>query len=241
MALGYSTEGVLTSNFFGGSLQNPITSHSLSIGQQADALGGAVGLNAGIFKQFTSRVTWAQGAYAFQVDLGSDVHLGLGGSAGILQYGFRPDSDTGGQSARSETKFDAAAGIFLRSTNVWGGVSMTHIPQPTFSLLSGNYNRALYFSGGGRIYLGGDFSLQPNAQFVRVVAANLLNVNITGDVNETLQAGVTMSRYLNSGSLTRFGGNVSARLANKVDVFFGFLTNPKQAPNFEGGLRLTLD
>lgn len=239
-AINHLTEGVLTSNFFGTSLQNPITSHSFSVGHQPDEFGGAVGINAGLLNQFSTRITWAQGVYAFQVELGN-ARIGIGGSAGILQQAFRPDSDTGGLNAASETKFDAAAGIFLHTTNVWAGISMIHIPQPQFDLVTGTYNRALYVSGGGRIYMGGDFSIKPSAQWVRIGGIDELHVNLSGDVNEALQAGIIMSKELSDGAYVRMGGNASARLLEKLEVLFGFLTNPNGGLSYEGGLRLTLD
>lgn len=239
-AIDHVTEGVFTSSLFGVTLQNPITSHSLSLGHQAEEFGGAVGLNAGLYNQFTNRFTWAQGIYAFQVEIG-EAKLAIGGSAGMLQLGFKPDSDVGGLSAASETKFDASAGIFLHTTNVWVGASMIHIPEPEFDLVLGSFNRAVYASAGGRIYLGGDFSVKPSAQWVARGGMNQLNVNLTGDVKESLQGGVTMSKELVENAFTRLGANIAARLAEKVDVLFGFLTNPNGGPTYEGGLRLTLD
>lgn len=238
-AINHVTDGSLTSNFFGTTFQEPITSHSVSLGHHTEEFGGAVGLNAGLYNQFTSRTTWAQAVYSFQADIG-DARLGIGGSAGMLQQAFRPDSDSGFSPA-SETKFDAAAGVFLHTTNVWLGASMTHIPQPSFDLVTETINRAMYVSGGGRVYMGGDFSVKPSAQWVRSAGVDKLHVNLSGDVKEVLQAGVILSKELSDGAFVRLGGNASARLFDKVEVMFGFLTNPNGGPNYEVGLRLTLD
>ena len=89
--------------------------------------------------------------------------------------------------------------------------------------------------------MGGDFSVKPSAQWVRTGDFDQLHVNLSGDVKDLLQAGVIMSKALTDGAFVRLGGNASVSLLEKVEVLFGFLTNPNGGPSYEGGLRVTLD
>ena len=152
-----------------------------------------------------TRRTALQFSYSYHLDLKENLRLGLGVSAGLLQFtidGTKIQLAEEGDEAlfsemNSQTVFDAKFGAYLYGNGWYAGVSAPQLLQNQISLFestSGNLSKLEdhYFLMGGYEYqLSDDFKLNANAlaKFVSPVPLSV-DANIIATYLNKIRAGV---------------------------------------------------
>ncbi|MFD2573921.1 type IX secretion system membrane protein PorP/SprF [Spirosoma soli] len=146
-----------------------------------------------------------QVAYAYRMPL-KDGTLSLGIQAGFLSKGldydlFRPNvpDDPSIPTGRvSQARLDVGAGVYYNTTDYWLGVSVKHINQTTYTLITERstdpLNPNVYLTAGYRLGLGYNIDVQPSILVQYATKTGIENstatFNVVGTYDNRIWGGV---------------------------------------------------
>ncbi|WP_372773945.1 type IX secretion system membrane protein PorP/SprF [Mangrovibacterium sp.] len=124
----------------------------------------------------------------FNKAIDGDWYVPSGSSYHNLNDGLLPSGSV------SQVAIDIGFGLFLKSTNYFAGISVTHINQAKITFSDDAYTfytRHYYFTGGYTIQTPNPlFSLQPSVLYKTDLAGSQLDLNADVTYNERFTAGI---------------------------------------------------
>jgi type IX secretion system PorP/SprF family membrane protein len=179
-------------------------------------INSGVGLNILQDRSGYNKNLYLNGNYSYRLKIGDDGDLGIGLGLGLLQNAISGEWVTPDQLSNpnashnddglipqqeSHIKFDANLGAFYHTTfdkynEMYAGVSITHLTQPTFTTDAGGegnyYPRTYYFTAGYYYTMpNGLIQLRPSVFLKTEFVSTQVSFNLTALYNQMFWAGIT--------------------------------------------------
>lgn len=202
----------------------------------------------------------AYGSFAYIVPVTSKLKLSMGLRAGIVSYSFdfsrityKDQSESFvGYNQGQRTKFDADAGIYLKSNSFFTGISITHLNKPSlyhvqdmgggatstaYSNINYTLDPHLFFIIGKAFSLGDNVVFNPTFLLKSTKASNGTDLNLNFLIRQRVWLGAFVRTDHTIGALAQVfvterlrigyafdtsGNSIQKRLGNGHEIMIGF-------------------
>lgn len=142
-----------------------------------------------------------RGAYSFHFELDENRTLAFGAGAGFMQKsldgGWVPPQTTNDVAipnpSIAASAFDAGAGVFYKSSDIYFGLSATQLPQRTFSSGTVDYKnvRHYYLTAGWSTQVAQRLKLTPSLFVKSDAVSTQLDVNLMAELDNRIWGGAS--------------------------------------------------